>query len=668
MTNFVDVFGGQVTPPSEYGYQATTISSNTTAYWPYNYAGTGLVLAKNNDITASAASLAITLPDATEVSTGEDFIVKNAGSNSFEVKDNAGNTLTTITAGVAKYFVLTNNNTAAGVYDITTFGTGTSSADAGILAGAGHRVDGDAIDNIVENNSIGASYVISASDNATTLVYKSGTATLALPSPSSLYNGYFFIFINEGSGTVTLDPSASVTIDGSLTKDLQPGESCIVTTDGVLYYTAGYGRSNTYVWTQLTVDLTGLSSYTVTPTQAQNKLWYFFNAPVSSMTVTIPSVASVYFLRVGAIGGYTLTFTTGSGATVGLTSNQSYIIYCDGTNITAAQTVAVTSTLSLVDGSAASPSLNFSLDTDTGIYRKNTNQLAIAAGGVQAAYFDVGGLYANVTGNLTGNATTATSATNATNTVNVGVTDDVATAATVYPTWVTATTGNLPEKVSSTKLTFNPSTGTLTATAFSGTFTGTADNSLRLGGVLAADYALLASPAFTGTPTAPTQTVGDSTTKLATTAFVTSTAFSTVLPGQAGNAGKFVTTDGANASWAPVSQVPPQATHNGEFLTTDGTTASWAAISLNTVTGYLDILGTSAAGANIKLYEDTDNGTNYVSLKAPDTIAANVTWQLPGADGTTGQVLATNGAGVLSFNTVTVPPVINATSYFLAQI
>ena len=65
-------------------------------------------------------------------------------------------------------------------------------------------------------------------------------------------------------------------------------------------------------------------------------------------------------------------------------------------------------------------------------------------------------------GALTGNASTATTATTATNATNVGITDDTTTNATVYPTWVTTTTGNLPEKTSSTKLKFNPSTGALT--------------------------------------------------------------------------------------------------------------------------------------------------------------------------------------------------------------
>jgi hypothetical protein len=68
-------------------------------------------------------------------------------------------------------------------------------------------------------------------------------------------------------------------------------------------------------------------------------------------------------------------------------------------------------------------------------------------------------------------------------------------------------------------------------------------------------------------------------------------------------------------------------------------------------TGALDVLGNSTAGSNIKLYEDTDNGTNYVAFKAPDTIAANVTWTLPAADGTSAQVLSTNGSGTLSWAT-----------------
>jgi len=64
---------------------------------------------------------------------------------------------------------------------------------------------------------------------------------------------------------------------------------------------------------------------------------------------------------------------------------------------------------------------------------------------------------------IDGSAGSATTATTATNATNIAVTDDTSTNAVFYPTFVSNTTGNLPQTVSSTKLKFNPSTGALTA-------------------------------------------------------------------------------------------------------------------------------------------------------------------------------------------------------------
>lgn len=57
------------------------------------------------------------------------------------------------------------------------------------------------------------------------------------------------------------------------------------------------------------------------------------------------------------------------------------------------------------------------------------------------------------------------------------------------------------------------------------------------------------SPAFSGVPTAPTAVPGTATTQLATCDFVNAASFSTNLPGQTGNAGKVLSTDGAAAGW-----------------------------------------------------------------------------------------------------------------------
>jgi hypothetical protein len=66
----------------------------------------------------------------------------------------------------------------------------------------------------------------------------------------------------------------------------------------------------------------------------------------------------------------------------------------------------------------------------------------------------------------------------------------------------------------------------------------------------------------------------------------------------------------------------------------------------------LAVTGNSTAGAELRLPEDTDNGTNYIAIKAPDSIASNLTLTLPSADGTNGQALVTNGSGTLSFTTL----------------
>jgi hypothetical protein len=47
-------------------------------------------------------------------------------------------------------------------------------------------------------------------------------------------------------------------------------------------------------------------------------------------------------------------------------------------------------------------------------------------------------------------------------------------------------------------------------------------------------------------------------------------------------------------------------------------------------------------------FADAD-ASNYVAFKSSSTVSSNVTWTLPAADGTNGQVLSTNGTGTLSW-------------------
>jgi hypothetical protein len=116
-------------------------------------------------------------------------------------------------------------------------------------------------------------------------------------------------------------------------------------------------------------------------------------------------------------------------------------------------------------------------------------------------------------------------------------------------------------------------------------------------------------------------------------------------PGNYGSSGSVLTSDGSGGlSWASAGGTPAgsntqiQFNNSGAFgasanLTWDGTNVQLGA------TGALR-------------FADTDS-SNYIGLKAPGTVAANVTFTLPDADGTSGQFLKTDGSGALSWSTPT---------------
>jgi hypothetical protein len=156
--------------------------------------------------------------------------------------------------------------------------------------------------------------------------------------------------------------------------------------------------------------------------------------------------------------------TTGSGTVVALATSPSFTTpilgtptsgnFSTGTFTWPTFNQNTTGTASNVTGTVVVSNGGTGVTTLSGIAYGNGTSAFTAATGAQVV---------SVIG-----STAVTNSTNATNTTNIAITDDTTTATSVYPTWVTTTTGNLPAKTSSTKLSFVPSTGTLSATKFAG--------------------------------------------------------------------------------------------------------------------------------------------------------------------------------------------------------
>lgn len=86
---------------------------------------------------------------------------------------------------------------------------------------------------------------------------------------------------------------------------------------------------------------------------------------------------------------------------------------------------------------------------------------------------------------------------------------------------------------------------------------------------------------------------------------------------------------------------------SNQISVTNGTGASGnPTISLPSTLIVPGYIGTSNEGL-VRFY-DAD-GSNYIGLKSPATVSSNLTFSLPSTDGSSGQVLKTNGSGVLSF-------------------
>jgi hypothetical protein len=111
-----------------------------------------------------------------------------------------------------------------------------------------------------------------------------------------------------------------------------------------------------------------------------------------------------------------------------------------------------------------------------------------------------------------------------------------------------------------------------------------------------------------------------------------------------------------NGSFAITLSAPAQLTASTTFTlpSADGTNTQVLQTNGSGTLSFVSLLTTAAtttAGAILELREGTNNGTNYVRIQAPASLAANVTYTLPTADGTNGQVLSTNGTGTLSWAT-----------------
>ena len=398
-------FTGQVIQPTDVSFRAVTLTANTQLQWPINGNATDDFAARIMNVTASSGGLSLYMPPANQTSVGNDALIRNVGANTFTVKDYAGtNTIITIAAGEAKYIYITTNANEQGTWGNIAFGTGTSAADAASLAGLGLLANGSTLNQSHPAASLIAGYTFAATDRAQTYVWTGGATTATLPAASSLGNNWFFLFKNNGSGTVALGTTSSELLDGLTAKSFAPGESALIICTGTAFVTVGYGQSSEFAFNVLTKPVTG-GSYTLTASEASNTIQFYTGTLASNVTVTYPPVVNLYVISNQTVaGGYTLTVTTGvvGGANAVIPAGGQATVICDGINFYNANTTQAGATaISLSNGTAGAPSLNFASETNTGVYRPGAGRFGISVLGNLVADVNASGIAVTGSGNFT---------------------------------------------------------------------------------------------------------------------------------------------------------------------------------------------------------------------------------------------------------------------------
>jgi hypothetical protein len=375
-------FTGNVIQPTDVSFRAVTLSANTQLQWPINGNATDDVAARIMNVTATTSGLALWMPPANQTSVGNDALIRNVGANTFTVRTFGGvNTIITIAAGETKYIYVTSNATEAGTWGNIAFGTGTSAADAASLAGFGLLATGSTLNQSHPAVSLIAAYTFATSDRAQTYIWTGGATTATLPVASTLGNNWFLLFKNNGSGTVTIGTTSSELFDGNTTKSFAPGESAFIVCTGTAFVTVGYGQSSDFQFNVLTKPVTG-GPYTLSANEASNTIQFYTGTLVSNVTVTYPPVANLYVISNQTVaGGFTLTVTTGilGSASAVIPAGGQATVVCDGTNFYNANTTQAGATaISLSNGTAGAPSLNFASETNTGVYRPGAGRFGIS--------------------------------------------------------------------------------------------------------------------------------------------------------------------------------------------------------------------------------------------------------------------------------------------------
>jgi hypothetical protein len=350
---FVQTFGGTTIYPSQQTYLAINMTADVELAWPIEQQMGGLVVADILDVTASAPGLNLIIPDARQVTEGYTALFNNVGSQTITIQSATGATLVSLLPGTVWQIYLTDNTTESGVWRTFQYGASVSVANAAALAGAGLKAISTTLNQRIAVQSKAANYVMVDSDRATAIVWTAGAGAFTVPAPATVGADWFAYVKNLGSGDLTLTPTSG-TIDSAPSQTLSPGEAATLVSDGsnfIMLGIGGSGSGGSGAFDFVAIDVSGAGTYTLSGIEL-NKIGYRFTGTLTgTRNIVVPGTAQEYWVDNETTGAFSLFVKTVAqvpGVEV-LQSNRN-ILYCDGTNVIAAESATVSFPIPVAQG------------------------------------------------------------------------------------------------------------------------------------------------------------------------------------------------------------------------------------------------------------------------------------------------------------------------------
>ena len=241
--------------------------------------------------------------------------------------------------------------------------------------------------NIVQ---ISAAPTLTETSRALAYVWTGGADTIDLPTATSISSGWYIMFRNNGTGTITVQPQGLSQINDVSTVTFNPSDSGLIIFDSNTnnFFTVGLAPADHTTFSSATYDVDSIIGPTLDLAGYAPTIQSYValsGTRGTDLEVDLPAVTELYvFVNNTNQSVYSISFKIAGSSqdAIPVAAGSTALVLSDG-NILYLLSASNSTSFQAINGSASAPAYSFISDTNTGMYLKSSNQLGLSANGTE---------------------------------------------------------------------------------------------------------------------------------------------------------------------------------------------------------------------------------------------------------------------------------------------